>query len=201
MPVAATDDRPLRLQVVLGSVREGRRSGPVAQWVVERLATRPGIAVELVDLKDWNLPIFGLAKFPSEGGYEDPLQRRWAETVARADGYCFVVSEYNHGITAALKNALDYLYAEWNRKPASFVAFGNAEGARAVQQLKLVLNELEMAPLPTAVHLRGVARKIVDGTFRPEDAEEKRLGTMLDEWRWWARALRDARDAYGSPWA
>ena len=190
----------MHLQIVLGSIREGRRSGPIAQWAVERASSRADVTVELVDLKAWNLPMFDLAKFPSEGHYEDPLQRRWAETVARADGYLFVVAEYNHGYTSALKNALDYLYAEWNRKPASFIAFGNAEGARAVQQLKLVLNELEVAPLPTAVHLRGVAKKIVDGAFVAEPAEEKRFDTMFDEWMWWTRALRTARDQQGSPW-
>jgi NAD(P)H-dependent FMN reductase len=191
----------MHLQVILGSIREGRRSAPVADWVVARLSAHPDVTVELIDLKTWDLPMFALAKFPTEGDYEGPLQQRWAETIARADGYVFVVSEYNHGITAALKNALDYLYAEWNRKPAAFVAFGNAEGARAVQQLKLVLNELEIAPLPTAVHLRGVAKKIVDGVFTAEAAEEKRIGTMFAEWIWWARALRSARDAYGDPWS
>ena len=188
----------MHLQIILGSIREGRRSGPVAQWAVERAAQRAGVTVELIDLKTWNLPMFSLAKFPSEGGYEDPLQRRWAETVARADGFVFVVAEYNHGYTSVLKNALDYLYAEWNRKPASFVAFGNAEGARAVQQLKLVLNELEVAPLPTATHLRGVAKKIVDDVFHPEDAEAKRFDVTLDEWVWWAEALAKAR-AVSSP--
>ena len=191
----------MHLQIILGSIREGRRSAPLAQWAVERASKRDGVTVELVDLKQWNLPMFDLAKFPTEGHYEDPLQQRWAETIARADGYLFVVAEYNHGYTSALKNALDYLYAEWNRKPASFVAFGNAEGARAVQQLKLVLNELEVAPLPTAVHLRGVSKKIVDGVFRPEPAEEKRFETMFDEWIWWATALRHARDVQGSPWS
>lgn len=190
----------MHLQIILGSIREGRRSGPVAQWAVERASTRADVTVELIDLKTWNLPMFSLAKFPSEGDYEDPLQQRWAETIARADGYLFVVAEYNHGYTAALKNALDYLYAEWNRKPASFIAFGNAEGARAVQQLKLVLNELEVAALPTAVHLRDVAKKIEDGVFTAADAEAKRFDTMFDEWVWWAKALRAARDAYGTPW-
>lgn len=191
----------MHLQIILGSVREGRRSKPIADWTVERASNRPDVTVELVDLKDWPLPIFSLAKFPTEGHYEDPLQQRFAETIAKADGYVFVVAEYNHGITSALKNALDYLYAEWNRKPASFVAFGNAEGARAVQQLKLVLNELEVAPLPTAVHLRSVAKKIVDGVFHADDAETKRFDTMFAEWVWWARALKASRDAYGSPWA
>ncbi len=190
----------MHLQIILGSVREGRRSAPVARWALARASMQDDVTVELVDLKDWRLPIFCLAKFPTEGNYEDPLQRRWAETIARADGYLFVVSEYNHGITAALKNALDYLYAEWNRKPAAFVAFGNAEGARAVQQLKLVLNELEVAPLPTAVHLRGVAKKIVDDVFHADDAETKRFDVMFAEWVWWTKALRAARDRYGSPW-
>ena len=190
----------MHLQIILGSIREGRRSEPVARWALERASQRDGVTVELIDLKTWNLPMFSLAKFPSEGDYEDPLQQRWAETIARADGYLFVVAEYNHGYTAALKNALDYLYAEWNRKPASFIAFGNAEGARAVQQLKLVLNELEVAALPTAVHLRDVAKKIEDGVFTAADADVKRFDTMLDEWVWWAKALRAARDAYGTPW-
>ena len=189
----------MHLQIILGSIREGRRSGPVAQWALEQallqVAQHPDLTVELVDLKAWNLPLFDLAQFPSEGNYQDPLQQRWAETIARADGYVFVTAEYNHGYTAALKNALDYLYAEWTKKPAAFIAFGNAEGARAVQQLKLVLNELEIAPLPTAVHLRGVAKKIVDGVFTPEPAEEKRFGTMFDEWWWWASALKAARAA------
>jgi NAD(P)H-dependent FMN reductase len=189
----------MHLQVILGSIREGRRSAPIAQWAFERASKRPGVTVELIDLKTWNLPMFDLAKFPSEGNYEDPLQQRWAETIARADAYLFIVAEYNHGITAALKNALDYLYAEWNRKPASFIAFGNAEGARAVQQLKLVLNELEIAPLPTAVHLRGVAKKVATGVFQPEEAEEKRFDVMFQELVWWTNALSAAR-ALGSPW-
>ena len=189
----------MHLQIILGSIREGRRSEPVAQWALESASRRDDVTVELIDLKTWNLPMFSLASFPSAGDYTDPLQQRWAETIARADGYLFVVAEYNHGITSALKNALDYLYAEWNRKPASFIAFGNAEGARAVQQLKLVLNELEVAPLPTAVHLRDVAKKIEGGMFHAADAEAKRFESMLDEWVWWGRALRMAR-AGGSPW-
>jgi NAD(P)H-dependent FMN reductase len=191
--VATTLDSALHLQVILGSVREGRRSEPVARWVCEKAQAYEGVAVELIDLKAWSLPIFDLAKFPSEGNYEDPLQQRWAASVAKADGFIFVTPEYNHGYTPALKNALDYLYAEWNRKPASFVSFGNAEGARGIEQLKLVLNELEVAALPTALPLRGVAKKIATGTFLPEEAETKRFGVVFDEWLWWARALKAAR--------
>ncbi len=183
----------MHLQIILGSIRTGRRSEPVAQWAFERASNRDGVTVELIDLKTWNLPMFDLAKFPSQGGYEDPLQQRWAETIARGDGYLFVSPEYNHGYTAALKNALDYLYAEWNRKPASFVSFGNAEGARGIEQLRLVLVELEMAPLPTAVHLRSVADKIRDGVFTADPREDQRFDVMFEELTWWMRALRAAR--------
>ena len=183
----------MHLQIILGSIREGRRSAAVAQWAFELASKRDGLTVELVDLKTWALPMFALAKFPSQGVYDDPLQRRWAESVARADGYVFVSPEYNHGYTSALKNALDYLYAEWNRKPASFVSFGNAEGARGIEQLRLVCVELEMAPLPTAVHLRDVTAKLKDGVFTADPKEDKRFATMLDEWVWWAEALAAAR--------
>ncbi len=189
----------MHIQVILGSIREGRRSGPVAQWAFERASARTGVTVELIDLKTWALPLFDFAQFPSEGNYRNPLQKRWADTIARADGYIFVSPEYNHGYTAALKNALDYLYAEWNRKPASFVSFGNAEGARGIQQLRLVLVELEMAPQATAVHLRSVTDKIHGGVFIPDPREEKRFGLMMDELVWWGDALRGARDR-GSPW-
>ena len=189
----------MHLQIILGSIREGRRSGPVAQWALRqaeaRAAKRSGVTVELIDLKDWKLPLFDLERFPSQGDYQDPLQQRWAATIARADGYLFVSPEYNHGYTAALKNALDYLYAEWNRKPASFVSFGNAEGARGIEQLRLVLIELEMAALPTAVHLRDVTKKIVDGVFTADPHEDERFGVVFDEWMWWADALRVARTA------
>lgn len=183
----------MHLQIILGSIREGRRSGPVAQWAFEQASKRSEVTVELIDLKAWKLPLFDLEKFPSEGDYENPLQQRWAETIARADGYLFVSPEYNHGYTAALKNALDYLYAEWNRKPASFVTFGNAEGARGLQQLRLVLVELEMMPLPTAVHLRDATSKIEDGVYHADPRDEKRFGVMFDEWLWWANALMAAR--------
>ena len=162
----------MHLQVILGSIREGRRSGPVAQWAYgqaqAQIAKHSDLTVELIDLKAWKLPLFDLEQFPSEGNDQNPLQQRWAATIARADGYLFVSPEYNHGYTAALKNALDSLYAEWNRKPASFVAFGNAEGAR------------------------DMTAKIRDGVFHADPREDQRFGVMFDEWLWWANALRAA---------
>jgi NAD(P)H-dependent FMN reductase len=102
----------MQLQIIVGSIREGRRAKPVADWVYQHAAKKPDCAVELVDLKDWNLPILNFVEPPISGNYEDPLQRRWAEKIAQADGYVFISPEYNHGYTPALKNALDYIYGE-----------------------------------------------------------------------------------------
>jgi NAD(P)H-dependent FMN reductase len=145
----------MHIQIIVGSVREGRRAKPVADWAYQHAATRTDCSVELVDLKDWKLPLFSIGKPPILGEYEDALQQRWAQKVAQADGYLFVSPEYNHGYTPALKNALDYLYAEWVRKPASFVTYGGVSGARGVEQLRLVLVELQMAPLRDALHING----------------------------------------------
>lgn len=183
----------MHIQIIIGSVRKGRTSLPVARWVHERASRRSDFSAELVDLQEWNLPMFDLAKPPAMGAYEDPLQQRWAEQVARGDGYVFVCPEYNHGYPAALKNALDYLYAEWRRKPATFVSFGSVGGARAIEQLRLVLVELQMAPLASALHLREVHGKLAGGAFRGDEKDERRLDSVLDDLSWWTAALRAAR--------
>jgi NAD(P)H-dependent FMN reductase len=147
----------------------------------------------LVDLADWPLPMFGLAKPPAMGLSGDPAQRRWAEKIGAADGYIFVSPEYNHGPSAVLKNALDHLYAEWNRKPAAFVSFGNTGGARAIEQLRGVAIELRMAPLGEAVHIMGAGDKVADGRFAGDARDEKQLTQLLDSLAWWGRALAVAR--------
>jgi NAD(P)H-dependent FMN reductase len=123
--------------------------------VYQQAASRADCSVELVDLKDWDLPLFSIGRPPILGAYEDALQQRWAQKVAQADGYLFISPEYNHGYTPVLKNALDYLYAEWVRKPASFVTYGGVSGARGVEQLRLVLIELQMATCATHCTLAG----------------------------------------------
>jgi NAD(P)H-dependent FMN reductase len=183
----------MRIQVIVGSVREGRRAKPVADWVCAQAATRPDCSLELVDLKHWNLPLMTLAKPPIMGGYEDPLQQRWAQKVAEGDGYLFVAPEYNHGYSPALKNALDYLYGEWVRKPASFVTYGGLAGARGVEQLRLVLIELRMAPLRDALHITDIGRKLNDGVFDGDANDVSQLNAMLDDLLWWGRALNAAR--------
>jgi NAD(P)H-dependent FMN reductase len=183
----------MHLQIIVGSIREGRASLPVAEWARDAAATRPDCTVELVDLKSWNLPMFALGKPPILGGYEDPLQCRWAANVDRADAFLFVAPEYNHSFTPVLKNALDYLYAEWNRKPAAFISYGQSLGARAIEQLALVLLELRMVPLTQAVQLREVYSRVRDGHFAADAADAKRLHAVLDDLSWWAAALKNAR--------
>lgn len=184
----------LAIQVIVGSVREGRMALPVAHWVMEQAGGRAGLACELVDLKEWDLPFYWHAKPPAMGGYADPLQQRWAAKVDAADGYILVAPEYNHGASAVLKNALDTVYAEWNRKPVAFVAYGGMGGARSVEQLTMVARELQMAPLEGSLHLQGIWQRREGDRFLADDRENQRLGHLFDELGWWGRALKAGRE-------
>jgi NAD(P)H-dependent FMN reductase len=185
----------MHLQVIVGSIRQGCVSLPVAKWVHGIAKSRSDLSVELVDLKAVALPMYELAKPPAMGEYEDAQQIEWAKIIARADGYIFVSPEYNHGYTSALKNALDYIYAEWGRKPASFVSFGNVMGARGIEQLRLVLIELRMAPLTSALHLQDIHGRIGSDGFQGSEKEVERLGRTIEDLIWWMNALGAARAA------
>lgn len=186
---------PLKILVILGSVREGRMAEPVGKWVVEGAADREALDLELVDLKDWDLPFYHFAKPPAAGDYQDPLQLRWAEKIASADGYVLICPEYNHGIPAVLKNALDFVYAEWHRKPAAFVGYGGNGGARSIEQLTMVARELRMAPLEASVHIMSVWSKVGGGSLTPDDKDTRWIGHLYDELEWWGRTLKAGRDA------
>lgn len=183
----------LQIRVIIGSVREGRISLPIANWVMERIAARPEFAAELLDLAVWDLPIFAEPYPPATGRYTGEKQRGWAAAIGPADGYILIAPEYNHGMSAALKNALDTVYAEWGRKPVAFVAHGGMGGARSVQQLRQVAVALEMAPLSSAVHIQGAARLRDGDRFNAGEKEDKHLATLFDELLWWGEALRAAR--------
>jgi len=185
---------PLHVLVILGSVREGRVAEPVGKWVVEQSDGRKGLACEIVDLKEWDLPFYPYADAPAKGNYTDPLQQRWAEKVASADAYVLIAPEYNHGPPAVLKNALDFVYAEWNRKPVSFVGYGGNGGARAIEQLTAIARELRMAALEASVHIMGVWGKVQDGAFTGDERDVKWLGHLFDDIEWWGDALRTARN-------
>ena len=184
---------PLNIAVIVGSVREGRMSLPVARWVIEQAKYRDDLDPTLLDLADWDLPMFAEPNPPATGKYTGDKQREWAAAIAPADGYILVAPEYNHGTSAVLKNALDTVAAEWARKPVAFVAHGGMGGARSIEQLRQVTAALAMAPLSSAVHLQGAAKLREGDRFNAGDAENRRLDTLFDELVWWGRALRTAR--------
>lgn len=191
-------NEPLRIGIVLGSTRTGRFADRPAQWLLQLAQKRDGATFELVDLRDYPLPLFDEPKSPFREPSKNEVAQRWARKVAELDAFVFVSGEYNHGIPASLKNALDYLYAEWNRKPAAFVAYGNAGGARGVEQLRLNLVELQMAPLRSAVHIGRpeFMELLMHGkTFADFPYLEQSAELLLDDVIWWARTLRAGRAA------
>ncbi len=191
------------VQVITGTTREGRFSERVAAWVVGRLAEHGAFEVELVDLRDHPLPFFD-GDPPARIGrdYADDAVVRFGRVVDRADGYVILTAEYNHGYPAVLKNALDSTFVEWRRKPVAFVGWGNAGGARAVEQLREVVVELEMAPLRYAVHvLPDVLRSVLQAEDPSDPALfaplEPRLALLAEDLAWWMQALATARAAGG----
>lgn len=183
-----------RIAVVTGSTRPGRNNEAVARWVHDIARRRTDAEFELVDLATFELPLFDEPMSPMFGKYTKPHSRAWSEKIASFDGYVFVTPEYNHGIPAALKNALDFLYREWNNKAAGFVSYGGgASGARAVEQLRLVLSELMIATVRAQVLLSLVTDFEQWTKFRPLPQREAEVTTMLDQVVAWAGALRTVR--------
>ncbi len=186
-----------KLAIVIGSIRPNRFADHPAQWITEIAKQRGDFDVELIDLKDYPLPLFAETSSPAYGASKDGVAQSWQRKVAEFDAYVFTAAEYNRGPTAALKNALDYAYKEWNNKPVSFVGYGGVGGARAVEQLRLNAIELQMAPIRTAVHIQmaiylAVAKegkKLADFDVLQQNAKD-----MLDQLAWWTSALKSARE-------
>ncbi|MCU1532144.1 MAG: NADPH-dependent reductase [Arthrobacter sp.] len=182
-----------KIAVVLGSTRPGRLGKGVADWVYARAGERDDASFELLDVADFNLPVLDEPWPPSLGRYEHRHTQVWADAVNGFDGYIFVTAEYNHSIPGALKNALDYLYKEWNNKSAGFVSYGGAGGTRAVEHLRQVAAELQMADVRAQVSLPLSAEFEDYRTFRPSAAAEKSLQSLFDQVISWAGALKVLR--------
>lgn len=197
----------LKIHVIIGSTRQGRYADKPAHWIREILNEHEQLDAELVDLRDWPLPMFDQPKGPArvtDGDYGHPLANAWAKKVDEADGFIMMVVEYNHGYTAVLKNAIDWIYREWSRKPVSFVGYGNAGGSRAVEQLRQVAIELQMAPMKSAVHIPGHVYMATMKEAAPIDrklyvAGEPAAHAMREDLVWWASALREARSRTTRP--
>ena len=186
---------PLRIQIIVGTTREGRRAESLARWVLAAAAGRDEIAAELVDLAAWNLPFLASPVPPVMGGYREELTAAWAAQVAQADGFVLVAGEYNHGYPAVLKNALDLVFAEWNRKPVGIVSYGAAAGgARCAEQLRQVAVELDMVPLRRQVLVPNVWRALDDEGAPLDRGKAEEVANLFDDLAWWAHALRAARD-------
>lgn len=183
----------IRLAIIVGSTRPGRKAEDVARWVYEIARQRNDVQVELVDIQDFNLPLLDEPVPPSMGQYKNEHTRVWAAKIASFDAFVFVTPEYNHGTSGALKNAIDYLYAEWNNKAAAFVGYGSAGGARAVEHLRLVMGELQVADVRQQVMLSLYTDFENFATFKPAAHHEKSVTTMLDQVIAWGMALRNVR--------
>ena len=187
-----------RIGIVIGSTREGRFADQPAQWIHNIARQRTDLQVELIDLRDHPLPFFNEPMSPAWAPVKNEAAQRWAAQLAALDGLIAITPEYNHGPSAVLKNAFDYAYKEFIRKPIGFVGYGGVGAARAVEQLRLVAVELQMAPVRNAVHVGmveylGIARQGKSFDDFPHLAQA--ATGLLDDMAWWSRTLRSARAA------
>jgi NAD(P)H-dependent FMN reductase len=183
----------LKIAIITGSTRPGRSGHAVARWVHELARPRADAHFELVDIADFNLPLFDEPMPPSIGKPTKPHTKAWADTIASYDGFVFVTPEYNHSISGSLKNALDFLLREWNDKAAGFVSYGGAGGARAVEHLRLILSELQVATVRRQVLLSLFTDFENFSTFKPHSGRETELSAMLDQVVAWTRAMKTLR--------
>jgi NAD(P)H-dependent FMN reductase len=183
-----------RLQIIVASTRPGRIGLPIAQWVERQALDHGGFEVEFVDLAEVGLPLLDEPAHPRLGQYVHDHTKAWSERVAAADAFTFVTPEYNHGFTAPLKNALDFLYREWNHKPVGFVSYGGvAAGTRAVALLKPVVLALQMVPVVQSVPIPFAGRHVADGEFTPPDGLAAASSAMFDALASHAAALAKLR--------
>ena len=193
-----TPQQQPRIGIVIGSTREGRFGEKPAQWIHEIAKQRTDLAFELIDLRDHPLPFFNEPMQPRLGPVNNEAARRWAGKLATLDGLIMVTPEYNHGPGAVLKNALDYAYTEFVRKPIGFVGYGGAGAARAIEQLRLIAIALQMAPVANAVHIGMVEFLGIwqQGKAFDDFPHLAQAATgLLDDMAWWAKALKAAREA------
>lgn len=187
----------VKIAVIVGSTRAARVGHKPAEWIADIASQRDDMIVEVLDLREYPLPFFDEVASNAWAPSQNEVAQRWQRKVAEFDGYIFVSAEYNRGVPAVLKNALDYAYPEWNKKPAAFVGYGSVGAARAIEQLRLIAIELQMAPTRTGVHLQGAdfmavwkgEKDIAELSYLRQNASD-----MLDQLVWWTHALKAARE-------
>jgi NAD(P)H-dependent FMN reductase len=182
----------INIAIVIGSTRPGRKAPSVARWVHDIAARRTDATFEIVDIADYDLPHLDQARPPMMAQYSGSHTIRWAAKIASFDAFVFVTPEYNHSTSGALKNAIDFLFAEWNDKASAFVGYGVNGGTRAVEHLRVIGGELKLADVRTQVAL-STSSDFQDGEARPDARHETTLRTMLDEIVSWGQALKQVR--------
>jgi NAD(P)H-dependent FMN reductase len=187
------------ISVIVGSTREGRFSEKPSRWIHRHLQQRAGVDARLLDLRDYPMPFFDQQATPAMPGrppYENDSVRRWTAAIGESDGFVVVTPEYNHGTSAVLKNAIDWVYPEWNRKPISFVSYGSAMGVRSVQQLRQNAIELQLAPIRSSIH---IPVDTLWAHYQGGDVDaglaalDERVDPFIDDLLWWTGALQRAR--------
>ncbi len=190
----------MTISVIIGSTRQGRFSEKPAQWILQQLHKREGIEARLLDLRDFPMPFFDQPLPPAMPGrppYEHEVVKKWTAQIGASDGFVFVTPEYNYGPSAVLKNAIDWVYPEWNRKAAAFVSYGSAMGARASSSFARRQIEIQMAPVRSSVHIPVAT---LWAHFQGGDVDkglaelDKQANVMIDDLTWWTAALKTARE-------
>jgi NAD(P)H-dependent FMN reductase len=184
-----------RIAIIVGTTRPGRKATEIAAWVHGIAAQRDDAEYDIVDIADYDLPLLDEPVPPAMHQYSQPHTLRWAETIAQYDGFVFVTPEYNHSLSGSLKNAIDFLYAEWNNKAAGFVSYGTSNGARAVEHLRGIMGELQVADVRAHVGLSLLTDFENWSVFKPTPYHEQSVGTMLDQVVAWSKALQTLRVA------
>ncbi|MEK7605081.1 MAG: NAD(P)H-dependent oxidoreductase [Patescibacteria group bacterium] len=192
----------IRLMIILGSTREGRFGEKIADWVIEQVTLLKDFKVDFVDLRDIELPFFAEALPPAaikDGNYSNPQALAWSQRVKEADAFLIITLEYNHSYPAVLKNALDYVYYEWNNKPAAFVGYGVVGAVRAIEHLRGVVAQLQMVSVQEAVHMNIFPSPFDEDQEMTEEHYNHKLTSVFKQLLWWAQALKLARLESSSP--
>lgn len=173
----------MKIQIIVGSVREGRTAIKIAQWIDREIKSYDFSTVEseIVDLKEWDLPFFAGAHPPLTGIYDQPKQQDWADKIAQGDAYIFISPEYNHGYSAVLKNALDYLGKEWNGKPAAYVSYGGTNGSRSIDQIRQVGTQMGLLDSNSTLEIRDIFARNRSEEFEPNEFDSKNLKVIFDK--------------------
>jgi NAD(P)H-dependent FMN reductase len=193
------ENKTLKIKIIAGSTREGRFSDQAGNWVKANLDKQENIEVEVIDLRDFEMPFFDSPVSPAykQEPYRHEAVARFTDKIAEADAYIIITPEYNHSTSGVLKNALDWVYGEWTDKPVAFVAYGSVGGARAVEQLRLIAIELQMAPIREAVHfLPGDFFPVHMGSAPANEMfarYEEKLAVMLKQLLRWTTAFKTLR--------